>query len=221
MYLHACARARRAPLKYKRCQHKSWCKGVRTYTGNTHVTIQDPRHTRSQHHREVRIQFAACKPWHLSHTEGNLYHEVPQYRYLSTGLYSKTGTYWRKQAWRLIVRCAPGVRLMQWFECRKLNSDCGRLLRTSASRILAIYMRVSGAWSHTNPSKTAFGLYLVVGLYCLNTSTSTLSTAHKYTLEYCFPSFVEARFAIWFATKLAIWYFWRVCVHTSSLTVTL
>ena len=43
---------------------------------------------------------------------------------------------------------------------------------TSASRIFAIYNRVSGIWSHTNPSKTAFGLYLVLVLYTLYTSTS-------------------------------------------------
>ena len=45
------------------------------------------------------------------------------------------------------------------------------ILATSASRILASYMRVSGIWSHTNPSKTAFGLYLVLVLYTLYTST--------------------------------------------------
>ena len=45
---------------------------------------------------------------------------------------------------QLVLRCAPGMRQMPWFECRKLDSDFGRVLRTSASRILAIYMRVSG-----------------------------------------------------------------------------
>ena len=57
------------------------------------------------------------------------------------------------------------------FACRKLNSDFGMILGTSASRILASYIRVSGIWSHTNPRKTAFGLYLVLGLYTPNTST--------------------------------------------------
>ena len=60
---------------------------------------------------------------------------------------------------------------MSWFACRKLNSDFGMILATSASRILAIYMRVSGIWSHTNPTKTAFVLYLVLVLYTLYTST--------------------------------------------------
>ena len=60
---------------------------------------------------------------------------------------------------------------MPWFACRKLNSDFGMILATSASRILASYMRVSGIWSHTNPSKTAFVLYLVVVLYTSYTST--------------------------------------------------
>jgi hypothetical protein len=100
--------------------------------------------------------------------------EVNEYRYLCTQLYSKNSTHCKKTSLttnQLVVRCAPGVRQMPCFACRKLDSDFGRLLRTSASRILAIHMRVSGVRSHTNASKTAFGLYLVVGLYCLNTST--------------------------------------------------
>ena len=45
---------------------------------------------------------------------------------------------------QLVVRCAPAERQMPWFACRKLDSDFGMILGTSASRILASYMRVSG-----------------------------------------------------------------------------
>ena len=74
---------------------------------------------------------------------------MPKYRYLSTDLYSETGKYCSlekrpRTTNQLVVRCVPGVRQMPWFECRKLNSDVAMMLGTSASRILASYMRVSG-----------------------------------------------------------------------------